>query len=35
MCEKVGENSRHGTGHVDVQVGIYMIYLNVYLVAIA
>ena len=35
MCERVGEDSRHGTGHVDIQVGICMIYLNVYLVAIA
>ena len=21
MCEEVGENSRHGIGHVDIQVG--------------
>ena len=21
MCERVGENSRHGIGHVDIQVG--------------
>ena len=21
MCEGVGEDSRHGTGHVDIQVG--------------
>ena len=34
MCERVGEDSRHGTGHVDIQVGICMIYLNVCLVAI-
>ena len=24
MCEGVGEGSRHGTGHVDIQVGICM-----------
>ena len=35
MCERVGEDSRHGMGHVDIQVGLYMIYLNVCLVAIA
>ena len=29
MCEGIGEDSRHGTGHVDIQVGICMIYLNV------
>ena len=34
MCEGVGEDSRHGTGHVDIQVGICMIYLNVCLVSI-
>ena len=28
MCEEVGEDSRHGTGHVDIQVG-SCIYLNV------
>ena len=22
MCERVGEDSRHGTGHVDIRVGI-------------
>ena len=22
MCEEVGENSRHGIGHVDIRVGI-------------
>ena len=35
MCEGVGEDSRHEIGHVDIQVGICMIYLNVCLVAIA
>ena len=35
MCEGVGEDSRHGIRHVDIQVGICMIYLNVCLVAIA
>ena len=35
MCEGVGEDSRHGTGHVDIQVGTCTIYLNVCLVAIA
>ena len=35
MCEGVDENSRHGTGNVDIQVGICMIYLNVCVVAIA
>ena len=35
MCEGVGKDSRHGTGHVDIQVKIFMIYLNVCLVAIA
>ena len=35
VCERVSEDSRHGTGHVDIQVGICMIYLNVCLVAIA
>ena len=29
MCEGVGEDSRHGMGHVDIQVGICMIYFNV------
>ena len=33
MCDGVNEDSRHGTGHVDIQVGICMIYLNVWLVA--
>ena len=28
MCEGVGEDSRHGIGHVDIQVG-SCIYLNV------
>ena len=28
MCEGVGEDSRHGIGHVDIQVGSY-IYLSV------
>ena len=28
MCEGVGEDSRHGVGHVDIQVG-SCIYLNV------
>ena len=27
MCEGVGEDSRHGIGHVDIQVGSY-IYLS-------
>ena len=22
MCEGIGEDSRHGTGHVDIQVGL-------------
>ena len=35
MCEGVGEDSRHETGHVDIQVGICMIYLNVCLDVIA
>ena len=35
MCEGVGEDSRHGMGHADIQVGICMIYLNVCVVAIA
>ena len=35
MCAEVGEDSRHETGHVDIQVGICMIYLNVCLVVIA
>ena len=34
MCEGVDEDSRHGTGHVDTQVGMCMIYLNVCVVAI-
>ena len=34
MCEGVGEDSRHGMEHVDIQVGICMIYLNVFVVAI-
>ena len=29
MCEGVGEDSRHGIGHVDIQVG-SCIYLNVF-----
>ena len=28
MCEGVGEDSRHGTGHVGIQVGIYIILLE-------
>ena len=24
MCEGVGEDSRHGIGHVDIQVGLYI-----------
>ena len=35
MCERVSEDSRHGTGHVDIQVEICIIYWNVFLVAIA
>ena len=35
MCEGVGEDSRHRMGHVDIQVGICMIYLNVCVVSIA
>ena len=35
MCEGFGEDSIHGTRHVDIQVGICMIYLNVCLVVIA
>ena len=35
MCERVGEDSRHGTRHVNIQVGICMIYLSVCLVVIA
>ena len=34
MCEGVGEDSRHVSGLVDIQVGICMIYLNVCLVSI-
>ena len=29
MCEGVGEDSRHGIGHVNIQVGSY-IFLNVF-----
>ena len=29
MCEGVGEDSRHGIGHVDIQVG-SCIFLNVF-----
>ena len=29
MCERVGEDSKHGIGHVDIQVGSY-IFLNVF-----
>ena len=25
MCEGVGEDSRHGAWHVDIQVGMYII----------
>ena len=25
MCEGVGEESRHGIGHVDIQVGSYIL----------
>ena len=35
MCEGVSEDLRHGTGHVDIQVRICMIYLNVCVVVIA
>ena len=35
MCEGVGEDLRQGTGHIDIQVGICMIYLNVCVVVIA
>ena len=35
MCERVGGDSRHKMGHVDIQVGLYMIYLNVCFVVIA
>ena len=28
MCEGVGEDSRYGTGHVDIQVGICIILLE-------
>ena len=35
ICEGVGEDSRHETGHVDVQVGICINYLNVCVVVIA
>ena len=34
MCKRVNQDLRHGTGHVDIQVRICMIYLNVCLVAI-
>ena len=34
MCEGVGDDSRNGTRHVDIQVGICMNYLNVCLVGI-
>ena len=30
MCERVGDDSRHGIGHVDIQVGSY-IYLSVFM----
>ena len=30
MCEGIGEDSRHGIGHVDIQVGSY-ICLNVFM----
>ena len=26
MCEGVGEDSRHGIGHVDIQVGSYICF---------
>ena len=35
MCEGVGEDSRHGMGHVDIQAGICMINLNVCVFVIA
>ena len=28
MCERVGEDSRHEMGHVDIQVGIHIILLE-------
>ena len=29
MCERAGEDSRHGACHVDIQVGMHVFYLNV------
>ena len=28
MCEGVGEDSRHGVGHVDIRVGMYILVLE-------
>ena len=28
MCEGVGEDSRHGTGHVDIRVGMCILLLE-------
>ena len=35
MCEGIGEDSRHGTGQLNIQVGICMIYFNACVVVIA
>ena len=32
MCERVGEDSRHGIGHVDIQVDMCMLHLDVCLI---
>ena len=28
MCEGVGEDSKHGAGHVDIRVGMYILMLE-------
>ena len=32
MCERVSEDSRHGIGHVDIQVDMCMLHLDVCLI---
>ena len=32
MCKRVGEDSRHGIGHVDIQVDMCMLHLDVCLI---
>ena len=32
MCERVGEDLRHGIGHVDIQVDMCMLHLDVCLI---